>query len=209
MMARPVAQYLACFGARDREPSADLVEASPTSAPDCDPAPAEDITVAIESARDDGYAQGMAAAAAEYRAELAREKLLFEGRLASERSDWTQRESEILADKFGGAFRDIEARIAASVAHILQSVLGERLRRKVVEALVEDIGILLGDKTHKVIAISGPADLLAELRQRLPGFEAAIEYVTIPSIDVRVIADQTIIDSRLEAWLERINLLPE
>ena len=55
----------------------------------------------------------------------------------------------------------------------------------------------------------GPEDLLTMLREKLAAFSGAIDFSLDDSIDVRIVADQTKIESRIGAWVERIKSLPE
>ena len=47
------------------------------------------------------------------------------------------------------------------------------------------------------------------LREKLAAISGAIDYSPDDSIDVRIVADQTMIESRIGTWLERIQSLPE
>lgn len=134
---------------------------------------------------------------------------MFAARLAAERAKWTQDESDKLAGTIGAAFAEIEANIADCVARVLRAFLIDRLRRKVVDELAENIGVLLGGKEHPVIEISGAEDLVAALREKLSVLSAAIEFSPNHSSDVKVVVDQTIINSRIEAWIQRIGTLAE
>lgn len=212
MMARPVAQYLARFGPKDPAEAEGVVEVEAVAkpiAPDPSLAPGDEFAHSMQLARDEGKAEGFASARIEHAAELAQEKLLFAAHLAAERATWTQEESDKLAGKLGAALAEIEANIAACVARVLRAFLIDLLRRKVVDDLVADIGALLSDKEHAVIKISGAEDIVAALREKLSGCGAAIEFVQDHSIDVKVVADQTLIESRLEAWSHRIRALAE
>lgn len=212
-MARPVAEVLVRFGLRTPiEPMEGALDESP-----CLPLPgpilADDCALSIELAQEEGNAEGaaeaLAAACAEHEAALARERLLFETRLSDERAKWTQDESARLSQKIDLALAEIEADIAHSAARVLRFFLSETLRRKVVEQLAHEVGVLLNDKKHPIIKISGAEDLIDALRDKLSAFSAAIDYAPDRSTDVKVVADQTIIDSRIEAWIERIKALPE
>ncbi|WOJ88648.1 hypothetical protein RZS28_12585 [Methylocapsa polymorpha] len=209
MTARPVAQYLARFGSRNPPDAVTAPQEELTCLPLAVQAPAEDHLLLIQMAREEGVAEGLAAARAEHAAALAQEKLLFEGRLSADRERWTKDESERLAEKLLMAFAAIEASIAASVARVLRAFLIDLLRRKAVDELSDDVRALLGGREHPIVEISGPTDLLAALRERLSRFPDAIEYAANQSADVKVVADQTIIETRIEAWIERINALSE
>jgi len=208
-MSRPLAHYLAEFG---RPPQREaLVENSLDAA--CQDQPdepvVEDTAALLQTARDEGIAEGYAAARSEYEAQIEQDRLAFEDRLAAERDQWSRQESEKLSDDIKTLLAEIESTIAGSVARILTPFVVESLRQRMIDLLAETVGVLLGGKEHSIIQISGPEDLLAMLRDRLMAFSGAIDFAPDESIDVRIVADQTMIESRLEAWLERIRSLPE
>lgn len=213
MMARPVAQYLARFGPKGPAEAEGVVEveavAKPTISLDPSPASGDEFAHSMQLARDEGKAEGYAWARTEHTAELAQERLLFAAHLAAERAIWTEEESDKLAGKLGAAFAEMEANIAACVARVLRDFLIDLLRHKIVDDLVADIGALLGDKEHAVIKISGAEDIVAALREKLSGHSPAIEFVQDHSLDVKIVADQTLIESRIEAWSHRIRALAE
>jgi hypothetical protein len=208
-MARPVASFLASFDAREPDQCAQVPDLLPEST-----APSiEDQQAALEAAREEGFAaglaEGIAAERAESDAKLAQEKAAFEVRLAEERAVWARNESAVLAEAIGRAVADMEARVAASVAKILRPFLTQALRRKAVEALIEDLRLLEAGAAGAMIEISGPEDLLGELQQRLSETTAAYKWRPAPSVDVSVIAGPTTIETQLEAWLAKIAFLPE
>ncbi len=209
MLARPVAHYLVEFGPLPlaealENPSQDAVCPEP---PD-DPA-IEDPGVSLQAARDEGVSEGRAAARSDYEAELLQERLAFEARLSAERDRWTRQESEKLSEDIKAIFAEVELNIAGCVERVLTPFVVDAMRRKMIDLLAESVGVLLGGKDRPIVEIHGPEDLLAMLREKLAAFSGAIGYSPDNSIDVRIIADQTRIESRIGAWLERIKALPE
>jgi hypothetical protein len=73
-----------------------------------------------------------------------------------------------------------------------------------IDKLIDGVRTIAGSADKIVIQISGPADLLEILRQHLQAAPAAIEYVTQDGVDVRVVAEQTSIDTQLKAWIDLI-----
>ena len=209
MMARPVAHYLVEFG----PPS--LVEASGETSHgaaclDLQDEPAvEDPEVSLQAARDEGVTEGHAAARAEYAAQLLQERLAFEARLAAERDRWTRQESEKLSEDIKAIFVEVESNIAGCVELALTPFVVDALRSRMIDLLAETVGTLLGGRECPIVEIHGPEDLLAMLREKLAAFSGAIDYSPDDSIDVRIVADQTKIESRIGAWVERIKSLPE
>lgn len=208
--ARPVALYLDEFGpaplaaisfgeASQDAANLDLTDEEAVQIP----------SVLLQAAREEGISEGRAAASAEYETHIARERLAFETRLAAERDKWARQESEILSGGIKASFADVESNIAVSVERVLTPFVAGAMRRGMVDLLAENVGVLLDGSERPVIAIHGPEDLLAMLREKLGAHSSAIEFSPDTSIDVRIVAGHTMIESRIGAWLERIKSLPE
>jgi hypothetical protein len=208
-ITRPVARYLDEFGSAPfvsglDEASQDVEDTGLLEAP-----PASDLSVLLLSAHEQGFDEGRAAAAADHETLMAQERLMTESRLASERQRWSNQEGETLASAIKDGFAAIELNIAASVERVLAPFVAEAMRRKIVELLAENLVVLLAASEQPVLEIYGPEDLLAMLREKLGADAGAIAFSPESSIDVRIIAGQTMIESRMEAWLERIKSQPE
>jgi hypothetical protein len=208
---RPIAQYLARFGEEHR---CDL-----TADGSCEPADlaarAESTvgeeTLALDLVREEGwsegYAAGFAAAGREQDEARQSESFGFDARLASERVRWVEEQGAGLSAKLDAALAAIEARIGASVARILRPCLAKLLRERVVDELAESVGLILGGQDQKLIEVSGPEDLLDSIQRRLTASAGSLAWTPSASTDVKVVADQAIIESRIEAWVHRIDAL--
>ncbi len=208
MTPRPVSQYLARFDAQDGPPpAADIVftetvfEKSPDTVAEDD---ADELPPAFETAREEAYAAGFAEASRGN--DEAREvaQRVYEARLADERHSWTQDAGVALASRLDGALVEIEARIAASAANILRPFLFGLLRERAVADLAESVGLTLGGRDQALLEISGPEDLLAALRTSLANSAAAIAWAPNSTVDVRIVADQTIIESQISLWIGQL-----
>ena len=208
-MARPVAHYLVEFGPLPPLEATDEIGHGAACVDLLDEPVAEDPADLLQAARDEGITEGYATARSEYEAQLLQERLAFEALLAAERDKWTRQESTTLSEDIKVAFAEVESNIAGSVERILTPFVVEALRRKMIDLLVENIGVLLGGGERPIVEIHGPEDLLSALRAKLAAFSCAINYSPEVSTDVRIVADQTMIESRIGAWLERIRSLPE
>jgi len=204
MIPRPVAHYLVHFeslanlASRSEPPpgdsGADLLEEQKDDDPES----------ALRAAREEGLAEGIAAARREFEVQLAQERQAFELRLAAERENWAHEESEKLAEKIQAAFAEIESNIAECVARILKPIVIDAARGKIVGLLAETIGVFLRGQNCPALAIAGPEDLLTALRERLSPLSAAFDYSFNESVDVRVTAGETLIESQLAAFAARI-----
>jgi hypothetical protein len=213
MTPRPVALYLGRFGDHERPESAreKLFELDDIEEPVEEPAAAsrDDEQRAREKARDEGYAEGFAAASHEQEEMRRAEHLAFEQRIVKERDRWTQDEGARLGAKMEAALAEIETRIGASAARILRPFLVRQAGRRAIDELAESLMQMLSGSRNPLVEITGPEDLLAALQTKLAGSAACAVWTPGPTMDVRIIADQTLIESRIQAWIQRIEASPK
>lgn len=201
-MAIPLARFLHDFGAPTGAPNSQ--QAAPAAPAEPPSGLMADATARrLDEAHERGEEAGRAAARAEYEQELAKIHSRADQELAAERRKWTVEQAEELAAQLGSAVEALEARLAGSVARVLTPFLDAELRAEMVRALAENIRSLLSSGRHPSLHISGPEDLLASLRDKLGGCPAAVEYEPNEQVEVRVVADATLIETDLQAWTER------
>ncbi|HXF55715.1 MAG TPA: hypothetical protein VNK52_16495 [Hyphomicrobiaceae bacterium] len=187
MTAIPAASYLVEFGSRSRAGE-----------------PADDAAGRIEEAFARGMAEGKAAARREYEAELDRRNEAFAQKLASEREAWAAETAEKLAVQMAAGMRSIEESIANSLAHVLEPFLIAELRRQAIDELVGIMRGLAAKDGAVSLEVCGPEGLLAEVRDRLADDGLMVRFTPGEARDVRVHADQTILETRLGTWVEKI-----
>jgi flagellar biosynthesis/type III secretory pathway protein FliH len=159
---------------------------------------------AIADAFARGREEGLAAGRAEYAARLDEERAAAEARLAEERAAWSSLEGARLGDAIAAAFQSLEASVGDAVAAILSPVLKEGRRRRAVDELAENLKRLMASG-QRILRVSGPEDLLEELRARLGADMSAVAFEAAEDIDMRVVAEQTTIETQLKAWMPRID----
>jgi len=152
-----------------------------------------------------GRYQGLDDARAEFEAKLKAAEESFEERLATERAAWVAEQGAQLAEKINAAVDTLSNDIGDSVAAILAPFLEEKLRVRIVEELLRSLEKVLKGGRPATLKISGPDDLLQLIRKTLGASSSAIEFEATDAVDVRVVADHTIIETQLEAWLQRIS----
>jgi hypothetical protein len=193
MTAAAIAHYLPEFDAADHK-WAGLRPASP---------PASRMP-ALDAAFADGAASVKAAAEARLADKLAEQKALHERELAEARAAWARQEGERLAAQLVTGLEELEARLADTAARLLRPFVAAEVQRGLIADLAETLNGLLAREPAAAVSICGAADLLEALRARLAG---KLEHVTFhagPSSDIRVTAGQTLIETRLGAWMARI-----
>ena len=150
---------------------------------------------------DDAYQRGYAAGLAGGDAKLAEERVHGAIRLGEERAKWSDQQAAAIVNGFTAACREIETNVASSVARILRSFLVDAVRDKAVAALVEQISALTSNSPVPVFRITGPSDLLRRVRAQLDtARRTGIEYEVADTFEIRVVADQTVIETQISAW---------
>jgi hypothetical protein len=154
---------------------------------------------------DDAYRRGHAAGVAEGDARLAEERVRSAIRLGEERAKWSDQQAVAIVSGFEAACREIETNIASSVARILLPFLAEAVRDKAIGSLVEQISALTGNSSVPAFKVTGPGELLDLVKTQLEASRrTGITYESADTFEVRVVADQTVIETQIAAWSERL-----
>jgi hypothetical protein len=154
---------------------------------------------------DDAYRRGYAAGLAEGDTKLAEERVRSAIRLGEERAKWSDQQAASIVNGFEAACREIETNIASSVARILLPFLTEAVRDNAIGALVEQIAALTSGSPVSVFRVTGPGDLIDLVKAQLDAANrSSIEYQPSDAVEVRVLADQTTIETQLSTWINRL-----
>ncbi|UWU94477.1 hypothetical protein [Bradyrhizobium sp. CB1015] len=154
---------------------------------------------------DDAYRRGHAAGVAEGDAKLAEERVRSAIRLGEERAKWSDQQAVAIVSGFEAACREIESNIASSVARILLPFLTDAVRDKAIGSLVEQIAALTGSSSVPAFKVTGPSELLDLVKTQLEASRrTGIAYEAAETLEVRVMADQTVIETQITAWSERL-----
>ena len=163
----------------------------------------------VAEAEAEGRRWGRAEAERAFEVRLAAEREGFALRLAEERARWSAEEGERIAEAFTVASRELEAKLAAATARALVPFISATVRERAIADLCSTLETLLADGQHPVVRISGPQDLINELSTRLGPRADGLTFEAGTKPDVRVVADSTIIESQLGAWLNRLSGIQE
>ncbi|WP_158815829.1 hypothetical protein [Methylocapsa sp. S129] len=168
-----------------------------------------DIDARIEEALERGRQEGLAAGRAESAAAMAQEQADRAEGENERRLAWQANEYARFAEKIEHAMASIEDSLALAVARILKPFLVEERVKSITEALSENLSRILSKDTPAVLKITGPEALLSVLRDKMSAHSAAVEYVAADDLDVTIEANQTIIKSQLQAWIDHIEAIGE
>jgi hypothetical protein len=157
-----------------------------------------------DDAYERGLAAGKAAALAEIETRLEAQRMYYGQQLELERFTWANREAEKLAEKFTAGLSAIETSIANATARILKPFLAETAHRQAIAELVDALEIMIAKNQGITIEIFGPEDLLQLIREKLSDRNVAAVFSPGSEVDVRVVAGQTILETNLSAWIDRL-----
>jgi hypothetical protein len=152
---------------------------------------------------------GLEIARADAAAALSLEQTDREARENARRLAWQANEIGQFAEKIEGAMTAIEDRLAQSVARILKPFLIEERVKHITHSLSQNLSRILSRETPAVLKITGPEALLSVLRDRMSAQSVTVEYVAAEGLDVTIEANQTIIKSQLQAWIDHIEAIGE
>jgi hypothetical protein len=102
---------------------------------------------------------------------------------------------------------DGDAKIATpqGVARVLLRFLGNAARDRALDQLSETVAALLAAGGAARVRIAGPESLVNRLRQQAETLKVVVEVTVNPdAADVTVTLDDTIVETRIAEWMERV-----
>ena len=121
--------------------------------------------------------------------------------LATARGLWTEEQGDRLADLMILQVAILEETIKMSLNNVLRPLALDARRRQTLDELVGAVKTIALDGMAYKIAASGPADLLGALEARLGDHARLLSFEADETqADIRIDADNTVIESRLSSW---------
>ena len=152
-----------------------------------------------------GVDDGRAAAEAEFETKREEQRAEFDAQLAAERQEWATSIGEQLANRLLGAVKEFEGRVAETTARILKPFVAAEFHHQAVTELQASLDALLATDSGVSLGISGPADVLEVLSQHLSGKIATVTYAPNDDCDVRIVAGQSTLETRLRDWMAKLD----
>jgi hypothetical protein len=189
-----------------REPqSQPQPQAQRQAQPQLQPPPAPAPEAAPVNLLEDAYRRGHIAGLAEGESKLAEERVRSAIRLGEERAKWSDQQAVAIVNGFDAACREIESNIASSVARILLPFLADAVRDKAIGSLVEQIAALTSSSPVPAFRVTGPNELIDLVRTQLNlAGRSGVEYQSADTVEVRVLVDQTRIETQISTWMDRL-----
>ncbi len=164
-----------------------------------------DIQTTAEVWYNKGFREGMEHTQATWDAKLAAREEECKLWIETARKVWAEAEGARLAMQIADAATAIKADISDTLARILKPLIAQKLVDEALAKLAHEIEKLLSFEDAIHLKISGPADLVFELRKSIPS-NAIVTVLAGDKPEVTVIANKTVIETRLSEWLERVGV---
>lgn len=163
------------------------------------------IQTATEIWYEKGYREGMEHVKGACDAKLAAREEQFKLWVEAARKVWTEKEGAILAQQIANVASTLKTDIADAAARVLRPLAAQKLIEEALAKLAYEIEKLLSFEDAIHLRISGPADLVFELRKNIPS-DANVTVLAGDQPEVTVIANKTVIETRLSEWLASVGV---
>ncbi|MEE1655365.1 hypothetical protein VB618_04080 [Microvirga sp. CF3062] len=135
---------------------------------------------------------------------IAAEKARYEDELASQRVIWVEQQAGQLSTQIVEGIGRIEAILSDRVANILKPFVSEAFRQQSIVEFKEALATLLMSDETESMKITGPEDLVQTMKENLGPHGGAIEFLPGDHVEVSVTARDTIVQTQLSAWSDRL-----
>ena len=152
-----------------------------------------------------GRREALAEAEAKFAQIRVADRADFELRLAERENAFAEETADVLAERLTAGLAEIGEAIAGHVGMALSRFLDSAVRTRALAELSEAVASLLMNSAASRIRVTGPGPLIDALRQQLADRGDSVEYVAASTPDVVVAIDDTIVETQIAAWLERMN----
>jgi hypothetical protein len=137
-------------------------------------------------------------------AALEKEKAEMNDRIAAERRKWSVEEG----GRIGARFHQALEIGVASMRGDLEKILEPFVTREILERLLKDfmtrLRARLADDDNPTLQLTGPGDLLEIISEKLRSEKVSTQLIESDAIDVTARIGATIIETRMEDWINRI-----
>jgi hypothetical protein len=202
-MATPVAKFLVEFGKNDHPPS--FKAQDELVLPEEFETGENTAEQQLEAAFARGLEQGRENARADYEADMAVAQAKFAEEIEARRESWVLEQGERLRQQITASFQEFQNSIAASVTRVLVPFLTDVVVKQTVDDLLKALATMTGQTPIGTIKISGPEDLIQALQERVAGGNFNLEFISSELNEVTIVANQTMVVTQLQAWIDRFN----
>lgn len=175
------------------------------------PRPTSHATAAVESKRADAaiaeaYQRGHSDGKARMLAEWTEQQRALARSDAEDRAREIQQLASALSAQFQSGLEHIAITLGDTLADLLRPLLARSIEAAALEALRAAVQDCLAGGSGLTVHVSGPEHLLSPLRSALVDARQNFKFKITAGPDVRIVIDQLLLETRLEAWSQTIEI---
>lgn len=165
----------------------------------------EELAARIATAHSLGMVKGGENARAEIAQELNELRASHRNELETARKIWVEEASDQSIRLIGKALADLEAGISQSLQQVLAPFIGKLIPLAAMAELEEILESALKDDFKGSLFLSGPEDLVAELKTRLKQREIDVIVEPLSGTELKARGGNFSITTRIKDWIDGIN----
>ncbi len=165
----------------------------------------EELAARIATAHALGMVKGGENARSEIAQELNELRTSHKAELEAARRIWVEEASDQSIRLIGKALADLEAGISQSLQQVLAPFLGKLIPLAAMAELEKILESALKDDFKGSLFLSGPEDLVAELKARLEQREIDVIVEALPGTELKARGGNFSITTRIKGWIDGIH----
>jgi F0F1-type ATP synthase membrane subunit b/b' len=165
----------------------------------------EELAARIATAHALGMVKGGENARAEIAQEMNELRASHKSELETARKTWVEEASDQSIRLIGKALADLETGISQSLQQVLAPFIGKMIPLAAMAELEKILESALKDDFKGSLFLSGPEDLVAELKTRLETREIDVIAEAAPGMELRARSTNFSITTRIKSWVDGIN----
>jgi hypothetical protein len=165
----------------------------------------EELAARIATAHALGMVKGGENARAEIAQELNELRASHKSELETARKMWVEEASDQSIRLIGKALADLETGISQSLQQVLAPFIGKMIPLAAMAELEKILESALKDDFKGSLFLSGPEDLVAELKTRLETREIDVIAEALPGTELRARGNNFSITTRIKGWIDGIH----
>ncbi len=165
---------------------------------------ADAVAAASSEAYERGRADGVAFASADYEKKLNDLLNEHEAKLSDMRQEMERDIGEQLWQRLSDELHALRELYTEQTAKVIVPFLGEEIRKKAVLELVASVSRLVTEDQTVKIEVTGKQALLDGFQVAMPKHILNVTYSATDETEIRIKANETVIESRISDWLRRM-----
>ncbi len=140
----------------------------------------------------------------ELAAALEKQQAAHEEDLRLLRTQWIEEQGEMLARRLSESLSEALEALRTDVARILAPFVARQVELTTSQELIDAIRRAVAGENGPSIRLQGPRELIEKMAEALAELQAAVSLTETDGVDVTVDFDLTRIETRLDAWMQRL-----